>query len=116
MKEARLQNPVPTNRNWIRGWSGRMRWHIILTSKGWETIKCLAGRSSGYWGKEYVLTWGDLGLHELETEKSADVIVVGGKEPLIDIVEFSQTDEGPNVNLLEIELGELGLALYKTKE
>ena len=29
----------------------------MLTPKGWETIKCLSGRSSGYWGKEYVLTW-----------------------------------------------------------
>jgi len=57
-----------------------MRWHIILTSKGWETIKYLCSRSSGYWVKEYVLTWGDLGFHELETEKSAEVIVVRGNE------------------------------------
>ncbi|MEQ8522153.1 MAG: hypothetical protein RIC15_08375 [Vicingaceae bacterium] len=39
-------------------------------------IKYLYSRSSGYWVKEYVLTWGGLGLHELETEKSAEVVVV----------------------------------------
>jgi hypothetical protein len=59
-----------------------MRWHIILTSKGWETIRYLCSRSSGYWGKEYALTRGDLGLHEMETEKSAEVIVVDGNEQI----------------------------------
>jgi hypothetical protein len=29
--------------------------------------------------KEHALTWGDLGFHELETEKSAEVIVVDRK-------------------------------------
>jgi len=74
------------------------------------------GRCSRDRYRDIHLTEGGLELYGLQIEKSAEVIVVRGKEPLIDIVEFSQTDEGPNVNLLEIELGELGLALYKTKE
>jgi len=85
LKEAGLQNPVPTNRNWIQRPVGSdevaqpvPQGGIILTSKGWGTIKYPTGRSSGYWVKEYVLTWGDLGLHEMETEKSAEPIVVGG--------------------------------------
>jgi hypothetical protein len=64
---------VPTNRtgspgDWIQRLymtrrPRRMRWHIILTSKGWETIKCLCSRSSGYCGKptrlgKYALTRG----------------------------------------------------------
>jgi hypothetical protein len=31
--------------------------------------------------KEYVLTWGDLGLYELVSEKSAEVIVATGNKP-----------------------------------
>ena len=46
--------------------------------------------------KEDAITWGDLGLHELETEKSAEAIVVRGCE-LSEKVEVSQTDEGLNV-------------------
>ena len=53
---------------------------MILTSQGWLAIKYLCSRSSGYWVKEYVLTWGDLGLHVMETEKSAEAIVVRGYE------------------------------------
>jgi len=39
-----------------------------------------------YAARKYALTWGDLGLHELETEKSqerlpAEVIVIAGNEP-----------------------------------
>ena len=40
--------------------------------------------------------WGDLGLHEMETEKSAEAIVVRGYE-LSEKAEVSQTDEGLNV-------------------
>lgn len=46
-----------------------------------ETVKYVISRSSGYWGKEYVLTWGDLELYELQFEKSAEVIVVESYEP-----------------------------------
>jgi len=49
-------------------------------SKGWESIRHPSGRSSGYWGKEYALTWGGLGLHVMETEKSAEAIVPIGNE------------------------------------
>ena len=51
--------------------------------------------------KGYVLTWGDLGLHVLETEKSAEAIVVRGYE-LSEKAEVSRTDEGLNVRLFEI--------------
>ena len=47
--------------------------------------------------KEDAITWGDLGFHELETEKSAEVIVIRGNELLIEIAEDSQTDEGLNI-------------------
>jgi len=40
--------------------------------------------------------WGDLHCYELAEEKLAEAIVVRGYEPLIEIVEFSQTDEGYN--------------------
>ncbi len=33
-------------------------------------------------GREDVLTWGDLGLHEMESEKSAEAIVATGNEPI----------------------------------
>lgn len=74
---------------------------MILTSKGWLSLKYLFSRSSGYWVKEYVLTWGGLGLHEMETEKSrgrpaADLIVVDSNEPLKD-KEDSQLNEGGNI-------------------
>jgi len=59
---------------------------------------CLCSRSSGYWGKEYALTWGDLGPHVLRTEKSAEVIVAEGNEPVKD-PEVSQLREGPNIEL-----------------
>ena len=32
--------------------------------------------------KEYVLTWGDLDLYGLQIEKSAEVIVATGNEPI----------------------------------
>jgi hypothetical protein len=32
--------------------------------------------------KEYVLTWGDLDLYEIQIEKSAEVIVVTGNKPI----------------------------------
>ncbi|MEM6525236.1 MAG: hypothetical protein AAGF85_08520 [Bacteroidota bacterium] len=33
-------------------------------------------------GKEYALTWGGLGYHELISEKSAEAIVATGNEPI----------------------------------
>ena len=58
-----------------------MKYHTMLTSKGWKTNKYLAGRSSGYWGKEYALTWGGLDLYVLQDEKSTEVIVATGNKP-----------------------------------
>jgi hypothetical protein len=48
--------------------------------------------------------WGDLGLHEMETEQSAEAILVRGYE-LSKKAEVSQTDEGLNVKLFEIREG-----------
>jgi len=36
LKEARLQNPVLTNRNGIRGYLARISKHIIVTSKEYQ--------------------------------------------------------------------------------
>ena len=56
--------------------------------------------------KEYVLTWGDLGLYELETEKSAEVIVPVSHEPLKD-KEVSQGREGLNIESRLNSIGRL---------
>ena len=48
--------------------------------------------------KDIRLTEGGLGLHELETEKSAEVIVVDGKRAVI-ITEVSRVNEGLNIEL-----------------
>jgi hypothetical protein len=42
----------------------------------------LLGRCRGNRRKEYVLTWGDLRLYELQFEKSAEAIVATGNEPV----------------------------------
>jgi hypothetical protein len=47
--------------------------------------------------KEDAITWGDLELHVLQIEKSAEVIVIRGNELLTEIAEGSQTDEGLNI-------------------
>jgi hypothetical protein len=51
--------------------------------------------------KEDVITWGDLDSYVIAVEKSAEAIVVRGKE-LSKKAEVSQTDEGLNVKLFEI--------------
>ena len=76
LKEARLQIPVLTNRNWIRGCKTRISKHIIVTS---EKSRSFYSRSSRDWMKEYALTWGDLPAHEMDKEKSAEVIVPNRK-------------------------------------
>jgi len=74
LKEARLQNPVLTNRNGIQR----------LFERGKQAHLCNAldqqlsfGRCRSNWRKEYALTRGDLGLGSvlLCTKKSAEVIV-----------------------------------------
>jgi len=77
LKEARLQTPVLTNRNWIRGCKRRTSKHIIVKSK---TIISFYSRSSRDWKKEYALTWGGLPDHELDKEKSAEAILGSGHE------------------------------------
>ena len=42
------------------------------------------------------MLWGGLGLYELRTEKSAEVILLSRNEPLKD-KEDSQAEEGPNI-------------------
>ena len=74
---------------------------------GWGTTCCqrpkntkgLISRSSGYWVKEYALTWGGLELYELQIEKSAEVIVVDRIWADTERIksEFSRVDEGLNV-------------------
>ena len=46
-----------------------------------QKVKCLLCRFSSDWRKENALTWGGLSNHELDWEKSAEVIVVTGNEP-----------------------------------
>jgi hypothetical protein len=73
LKEVRLQNPVLTNRNGIRG-------HIVW---GKQPYSCNAlnlrkgryGRFRRDWRKERALTGGGLAGHGMAGEKSAEVIV-----------------------------------------
>jgi len=77
LKEARLQIPVLTNRNWIRGCKTRISKHIIVTS---EKSRSFYSRSSRDWMKEYALTWGGLPDHGMDKEKSAEAILGSGHE------------------------------------
>ena len=77
MKEARLQSLVPTNRNWIqRLYKSDEVAHHTDVQKMVLAIMYLCSRFSGYWVKEYALTWGGLELYVIQIEKSAEVIVV----------------------------------------
>ena len=76
LKEARLQNPVPTNRNGILRPSREGEQAHLCEARSQQS---LLGRCRGNRRKEYVLTWGDLELHVLQIEKSAEVIVVDRK-------------------------------------
>ena len=75
---AGLQNPVLTNRNSIRRPNREGEQAHLCNVRNQQS---LLGRCCRNRRKEYVLTWGDLGLHVMETEKSAEPIVVGGLEP-----------------------------------
>jgi len=100
VKEARLQSLVPTNRNWIqRLYKSDEVAHHTDVQRMVLAIMYLCSRFSGYWVKEYALTWGDLRLHELEIEKSAEAIVpISNELPQKRIkVEDSQDWEGLNV-------------------
>jgi len=98
LKEARLQIPVLTNRNWIRGCKRRTSKHIIVTSK---RVISFCSRSSRNWKKESALTWGDLPDHELDKEKSAEAILGSGYE-LSKRAEDSRKTEGLNVKLFQM--------------
>jgi hypothetical protein len=68
LKEARLQNPVPTNRNRIRGIIVWVSKHIIVTPK--RITKGQLCRYGGDWRKEDAITWGGLRNHELIERRS----------------------------------------------
>ena len=79
LKEARLQIPVLTNRNGIQR----------LVREGKQAHLCEARSQQSRMGrcrsdrmKDKCFTWGDLGLYELQIEKSAEVIVAIGNEPI----------------------------------
>ncbi len=75
LKEAGLQNPVLTNRNGIERLEREGKQAHLCEARNQQS---LLGRCRGNRRKEYVLTWGDLELHVLQIEKSADLIVVDG--------------------------------------
>ena len=81
LKEARLQNPVLTNRNGIRRPIREGKQAHLCEALGQQS---LMGRCRRDRRKEYVLTWGDLEPYVLRIEKSAEVIVVDGKRADID--------------------------------
>ena len=67
--------------------------HLCEAQSRWIWTACRSGSVSQ---KAIYPTEGDLELHELETEKSAEVILVRGNE-LSEKAEVSQSGEGPNV-------------------
>jgi len=79
-----------------------MRYHMLpksYTSKeGCTEIVDVVGIDTGVpaCGRQVHITKGDLELYEIQIEKSAEVIVVRCNEPITDILEVSQTDEGLN--------------------
>ena len=79
LKEARLQNPVLTNRNGIRRPIREGKQAHLCEARNQQSLK---GRCCRNRMKEYVLTWGDLDLYGLQIEKSAEVIVATGNEPI----------------------------------
>ena len=78
LKEARLQNPVLTNRNGIRRPIREGKQAHLCEARNQQS---LVGRCRRNRMKEYVLTWGDLELYELQIEKSAEAVVVTGNKP-----------------------------------
>ena len=79
LKEAGLQIPVLTNRNGIQR----------LVREGKQAHLCEARNQQSRMGrcrsdrmKDKCLTRGDLERYELPIEKSAEVIVVAGNEPI----------------------------------
>ncbi len=64
--------------------SDKQAHHCNVQTQEAEYLLC---RFSSDWWKENALTWGGLSNHELDWEKSAEVIVVTGNEPQIDIVD-----------------------------
>lgn len=57
-----------------------------------------SSRCRSDWMKEYALTWGDLLSYVFNyKEKSAEVVVVEGNEPMKGL-EVSRISEGPNIH------------------
>ena len=81
VKEAGLQIPVLTNRNGIRRPIREGKQAHLCEARDQQS---LVGRCRRNRMKEYVLTWGDLDLYEIQIEKSAEVIVVDRKRADID--------------------------------
>jgi hypothetical protein len=78
LKEARLQNPVLTNGNRIRGIYAWVSKHIIVTPN--EYKRCIYVDTAGIGGKKMSLPGGSLRPRVGQVEKSAEVIVVAGNE------------------------------------
>jgi hypothetical protein len=76
LKEARLQNPVLTNRNGIRRPVREGKQAHLCEAHDQQSLR---GRCRRNRMKEYVLTWGGLKLYVIQIEKSAKVIVVDRK-------------------------------------
>jgi hypothetical protein len=101
LKEARLQNPVLTNRNGIRGITDRVSKHTIAKPKEYPKV-CYVD-AAGIGGRKMLLP-GEV-LVYLYTGKSAEVIVVVEYELRIETAEDSQNSEGLNVKLFQIRRG-----------
>jgi hypothetical protein len=74
LKEAKLQNPVLTNRNGIRGHNVWGKQPCSCNAQRVEK-KGRYGRFRSDWRKGRAITGGGLARHELSGEKSAEVIV-----------------------------------------
>jgi hypothetical protein len=79
VKEARLQNPVLTNRNGIRGIINRVSKHDIAKPKEYQKVGYVD--AAGIGGRKMLLPGEILVCRQRYTGKSAEVIVVVEYEP-----------------------------------
>lgn len=73
LKEAGLRILAPTNRNYIQRLINASKQAHLCKAHGHQSLN---SRCSGRQYKDRCLTWGDLGIGLINSEKSAEVIVL----------------------------------------
>ena len=94
MKKAGLQNPVLTNRNGILRLVRVGEQAHLCDARGQQTLfsRCRRNRR-----KEYVLTWGGLGIDSVSMSQEVSRSHSSHGQRAVRAAEVSQNDEGRNV-------------------